>query len=47
MFYVNCLLHAVPRDQFDGSSNRHPKEAKENADEPLELGERRGVSKIS
>lgn len=35
------------RNQFDGSSNGHPEEAKENADEPLELGERCGVGKIS
>jgi len=35
------------RNQFDGSSNGHPEEAKENADKPLELGERCGVGKIS
>ncbi len=34
-------------NQLDGSSNGHPKEAEEYADEPLLLGQRCGVSEIA
>ena len=50
MFYVTMSIAFFMwfhGNQFDGGSNRHPKEAKENAYEPLELCERHGVSKIS
>lgn len=34
-------------NQLDGSSDGHPEEAEEDADEPLELGQRCGVGEVA
>lgn len=35
------------RNELDHGGNGHSKEAKEDADEPLELGQRGGVGKVA